>query len=150
MTNTPVEWTVLSLLEWGTGYFDKKGIKNSRLSIEWLLADVLKIKRLNLYLVFDRPVSEGELQLIKPMIKRRAAHEPLQYITGETDFLNARIKVTPDVLIPRPETEELVDKVLNNHNTEKELKVLDIGTGSGCIPIALKIKNRHWKIIGLN
>ncbi len=144
MTSTPTEWTVLSLLEWGTDYFDKKGIKNSRLSIEWLLADVLKTRRLNLYLIFDRPVSEEELQLIKPMIKRRAAHEPLQYIIGETDFLNARIKVNPAVLIPRPETEELVDIVLNAHDKGRELRVLDIGTGSGCIPISIKINASNW------
>lgn len=150
MVNTPAEWTVLSLLEWGTDYFQKKGIKNARLSIEWLLADILNTKRLNLYLLFDRPVNEEELKLIKPMIKRRAAHEPLQYITGETDFLNTRIKVTPDVLIPRPETEELVDKILNHHDQEKELHVLDIGTGSGCIPIAIKSKAKLWKLSGID
>ncbi len=148
MNRTPTEWTVLSLLEWGTDYFEKKGIKNPRLSIEWLLADVLNTKRLNLYLLFDRPVSEEELQLVKPMIKRRAAHEPLQYITGETDFLSARIKVTPDVLIPRPETEELVDKILNNHDRDKPLQVLDIGTGSGCIPVAIKMKSKRWEVSG--
>ncbi|RNC83782.1 MAG: peptide chain release factor N(5)-glutamine methyltransferase [Balneola sp.] len=148
MTSTPNEWTILSVLEWGTSYFEKKGVNNPRLSIEWLLAHILGMKRLNLYLIFDRPVSAEELQEIKPLIKRRASHEPLQYIVGETDFYNTRIKVTPDVLIPRPETEELVEQVLTSHKKGDELTVLDIGTGSGCIPIALKKNAKSWSVFG--
>ena len=79
-------------------------------------------------------------------MKRRAKHEPLQYITGYSDFMRARISVTPDVLIPRIETEQLVEVVLDDHPADEPLRVLDIGTGSGCIPIALKMERPSWQI----
>lgn len=146
------EWTVLSMLEWGTEYFKKKQIPDPRHSIEWLLAETLEIKRLDLYLKYDRPLSQSELDTIRPLVKRRASHEPLQYIVGFTDFMEARIRVTPDVLIPRMETEHLCEIILDDHESDEEevLRVLDIGTGSGCIPIALKMKRRAWKIEALD
>lgn len=146
MPGAPSVWTVLNMLEWATEYFQGKKVKSPRLSIEWLLAEVLSIKRLDLYLSFDRPLSTEELQTLKPLIKRRAEHEPLQYITGETDFHHVKIKVEPGVLIPRQETEELVDLILQTYSGETDLKVLDIGTGSGCIPIALKSMQPGWEI----
>lgn len=138
MPQPPSEWTVLSMLEWATSYFEEKGIKNPRFSIEWLLAHALDVRRLDLYLLYDRPLNTDELALLKPLVKRRSDHEPLQYITGETDFFNTTIKVRPGVLIPRMETEQLVEIVLQNNPKKSALKILDIGTGSGCIPIALK------------
>lgn len=142
------EWTVLSMLEWGTDYFKEKGIPDPRLSIEWLLAETLNIKRLDLYLKFDRPLSQSELDTVRPLVKRRARHEPLQYILGFTEFMNARIEVSPEVLIPRIETEQLVEIILDDYPEDDfpELRVLDIGTGSGCIPIALKMERTGWKI----
>lgn len=142
------EWTVLSMLEWGTDYFKKKEIPDPRHSIEWLLAETLQVARLDLYLKFDRPLSPGELDAIRPLVKRRAAHEPLQYIVGHTDFMNANIRLTPDVLIPRIETEQLCEIILETHDAETEpsLQVLDIGTGSGCIPVALKMERPDWKL----
>lgn len=135
------------MLEWGTDYFKKKGIPDPRHSIEWLLAEVLDVKRLDLYLKFDRPLSAGELDELRPLVKRRSQHEPLQYIIGFTDFMNARINVTPDVLIPRIETEQLVEIILDEHpDKETGLNVLDIGTGSGCIPIALKQERPDWNL----
>ena len=144
------EWTVLSMLEWGTDYFTEKGIPDPRLSIEWLVAEVLQIKRLDLYLKFDRPLSQNELDEIRPLVKRRAAHEPLQYIVGFSDFVNARIHVSPDVLIPRIETEQLVEIILDEQQGLEEASVLDIGTGSGCIPIALKMERPKWNLFGLD
>lgn len=138
MPQPPSEWNVLSMLEWATSYFEEKGIRNPRFSIEWLLAHVLDVRRLDLYLLYDRPLNQDELALLKPLVKRRSEHEPLQYITGETDFFNAKIKVRPGVLIPRQETEQLVELVLQNNPGNVALRILDIGTGSGCIPIALK------------
>ncbi len=134
------------MLEWGTDYFKQKGIPDPRHSIEWLLADILQIKRLDLYLKFDRPLSEQELDELRPLVKRRAAHEPLQYIIGFTDFMKARISVTPDVLIPRIETEQLVEIILDEHPEGTGRSVVDIGTGSGCIPIALKMERPGWEI----
>ena len=139
-------WTVLSMLDWATNYFNQKGIKNSRLSIEWLLAHVLEVKRLDLYLLFERPLSSGELEQLRPLVQRRAKHEPLQYIIGETDFFGLKLSVSNSVLIPRPETEELVERILRDHPKDAPLKVMDIGTGSGCIALALKHHRPDWEI----
>ena len=147
------DWTVLSMLEWGTEYFKERGIPDPRLSIEWLLAEVLQVKRLDLYLKFDRPLSQPELDAIRPLVKKRASHEPLQYILGYTNFMNAQISVTPDVLIPRIETEQLVEILLDDHPADdlsEAKKVIDIGTGSGCIPIALKMERPNWQIDALD
>ena len=138
------------MLEWGTEFFENKNIPDPRHSIEWLLAETLDIKRLDLYLKFDRPLSPQELDTLRPMVKRRAQHEPLQYIIGYTDFMNARISVNEQVLIPRIETEQLVEIILDNHQSEEELSVLDIGTGSGCIPIALKMEQPNWDVSGID
>lgn len=150
MSNTQNEWTVLSMLNWATTFFENKEVKSPRLSIEWLLADVLEIKRLDLYLNYDRPLSQIELDNLRPLVKRRAQHEPLQYITGETTFYNSTIKVNPSVLIPRQETEQLVQLILDNHPDTNTLNVLDIGTGSGCIPIALKKERPNWNITAID
>lgn len=148
MSNKVKEWTVLSMLEWATDYFKEKEIPDPRHSIEWLLAETLNTKRLDLYLKYDRPLSPAELGELRPMVKRRAQHEPLQYIIGFSDFVNARISVNPDVLIPRLETEQLVEIILNRHAEAEDipLSVLDIGTGSGCIPIALKMERPAWQL----
>lgn len=146
MAKLSTDWTVLKMLEWATVYFEQKGVRNPRFSIEWLLAHVLQRKRLDLYLLFDRPLTSDELNQVRPMVKRRALHEPLQYITGETNFFGYPIQVQPGVLIPRPETEQLVELVLNNESFKKDASVLDIGTGSGCIPIALKKQRPEWNI----
>lgn len=138
------------MLEWATGYFEKRDIPDPRLSIEWILAEILGLKRLDLYLQFDRPLSSEELDSIRPLVKRRGAFEPLQYITGSTQFRNVLIKVTPDVLIPRAETEQLVDLILNHHSGDDKqtIHLLDLGTGSGCIPIAIKKEKPAWNCSG--
>ena len=150
MSRKVEEWTVLSMLEWGTDFFEEKNIPDPRHSIEWLLAETLNIKRLDLYLKFDRPLSPKELDKLRPMVKRRAQHEPLQYIIGYTDFMNARISVNEQVLIPRIETEQLVEIILDDQQSEEELSVLDIGTGSGCIPVALKMERPNWDVFGID
>lgn len=146
MPKTPATWTVLSMLEWATSYFEQKHINNPRLSIEWLLSDVLNIKRLDLYLNYDRPLSSDELNSLRPLVKRRANYEPLQYIIGYTDFYNAKIEVNQSVLIPRPETEQLIQIILDTYKNEDALKLIDLGTGSGCIPIALKKERPNWDV----
>jgi release factor glutamine methyltransferase len=150
MNKSEQVWTVLSMLEWATGYFEKRDIPDPRLSIEWILAEILGLKRLDLYLQFDRPLSSEELDSIRPLVKRRGAFEPLQYITGSTQFRNVLIKVTPDVLIPRAETEQLVDLILNHHSGDEKqtIHLLDLGTGSGCIPIAIKKEKPAWNCTG--
>lgn len=143
-------WNSLKLIQWTSEYFEKQGIPNPRVDAELLLAHVLKAKRIDLYTGFELTVSEKKLAQFKEMVKRRATREPLQYIIGETEFWGLTIKVTPDVLIPRPETEMLVEEAIKAHSsrlvargqytTSNELpttSILDIGTGSGCIAIAL-------------
>ena len=147
MSNKREDWTVLSMLEWATDYFKQNDIPDPRHSIEWLLAEVLDIKRLDLYLKYNRPLSPKELNQLRPLVKRRAQHEPLQHIIGFTDFLNARISVSPDVLIPRIETEQLVEIILDRHSKDP-LRLMDIGTGSGCIAIALKMERPEWEVFG--
>ena len=150
MSSKVEEWTVLSMLEWATDFFKDKNIPDPRHSIEWLLADTLDIKRLDLYLKYDRPLSPQELDTLRPMVKRRAQHEPLQYIVGFTDFMNARISVNESVLIPRIETEQLVEIILDEHSSQKELSIMDIGTGSGCIPVAIKMEQPDWEVSGVD
>lgn len=150
MSEKVEEWTVLSMLEWATDFFEQKGIPDPRHSIEWLLAETLNIKRLDLYLKYDRPLSASELDKLRPLVKRRAKHEPLQYIVGYTDFMNARISVDENVLIPRLETEQLVEIIIDEHPEDQSLSVLDIGTGSGCIPIALKMERPQWQVSGID
>lgn len=137
------------MLEWATDYFKEKDIPDPRHSIEWLLAEVLGIKRLDLYLQYNRPLSTTELDELRPLVKRRAQHEPLQHIIGYSEFINARISVNSDVLIPRIETEQLVEIILDRH-PEEELTVFDIGTGSGCIAIALKMERPKWEVSGID
>jgi len=142
-------WTVLRMLEWGTAWFTQRGIPSPRLSIEWLLADALQTRRLNLYVQHDRPLAAAELAVVRDYVRQRARHVPLQYITGSTSFYNAEIRVAPGVLIPRPETEELVELILTKWD-DTPRRVLDIGTGSGCIAVALAMERPSWEIHALD
>lgn len=129
--------TVLEAIKLSTEYLSKKGIDSPRINAELLLADVIKCKRLDLYLAFDRPIAEEELNKYRELIKRRAGFEPLQYITGTVEFYGLELKVNSSVLIPRQETELLVENILKIFSKEADLIILDIGTGSGNIPIVL-------------
>ena len=131
----PDPWTVLKILEWTTGYFRDKGIDNPRLDAELLLADLLEIGRLELYLRFDQPLNAGELTAFRSRVARRAEREPLQYILGEAEFWSLPLKVTPQVLVPRADTEVLVEEALKKFDSTG--RVLDVGTGSGAVAIAL-------------
>ncbi len=134
-------WSILDLLTWGTTYLTEKQFDDARLTIELMLAHVLKKKRIQLYTQFDQPLSDIELAHFKELLKRRLTHEPLQYILGYTEFMGFRFAVDRRVLIPRPETELLVEQavtMLKETFPESEtLSVLDIGTGSGCIGISI-------------
>lgn len=133
-------WTILALIEWGTKYLSERGFEDARLNVQLLLSHVLHLPRIHLYTNFDRPLSAAELSDFKKAFQRRLAHEPLQYIIGESEFMGIPLFVNSSVLIPRPETEELVLKVVDwlRLRATGRVEVLDIGTGSGNIPIALE------------
>src|SRR5688500_6613325 len=124
-------WTVLEMIRWTTDYLAGKGIREPRLNGELLLAGVLGLKRLDLYLQFDRPLTADELARFKARLLRRTRREPLQYIEGCAHFRTLRLAVDQRVLIPRPETEQLVQQVLDWAAGREGLSGLDVGTGSG-------------------
>ncbi len=136
-------WTVLTILNTTSDYFKNHAIENPRLNAERLLAHVLKLDRLQLYLKFDRILDKKELADYRGLVRRRANHEPLQYLTGETEFMGMPFMVDASVLIPRPETEILVEAVLalREKFTGKSPVVWEIGTGSGCVAVSLA---RMW------
>lgn len=129
-------WTVGSILKWTEQYFRERGIESSRLDAEVLLSHVLNKERIYLYVHFDEPLEASELAAYKAAIKRRVLHEPVAYITGKKEFMGLPFKVSNKVLIPRPDTEILVQSVLE-HLPEDKVRIADIGTGSGAIVLSL-------------
>ncbi len=142
MKKTEKTWKIIDLLKATEELLRQKNIDNPRLNAELLLCDTLNTKRINLYLEFEKPLNGSELSSYREKVKRRLNREPLQYITGTAEFYGLVFRVNPSVLIPRPETELLVDKTLDTIQLQKleNPKILEIGTGSGCISIALASK----------
>ena len=135
MTPTPAAsrtWRVIDLIQWGTQYFTDRNIENARLEVEWLLAHQLDLERVDLYVQHDRLLTSGELAGFKGLVRRRVAGEPFQYILGKAPFYGRDFMVTPAVLIPRPETETLI-QILRQGSAPAS--ILDIGTGSGCLAV---------------
>ncbi|MGH1365326.1 MAG: peptide chain release factor N(5)-glutamine methyltransferase [Calditrichia bacterium] len=133
-------WTVKKALQWTTGYFESKQIPEPRLGAELLLAHILQCKRLELYLRFDSILTPNERATYREVIYRRVEREPVQHILGYTEFMGYPIKVSREVLVPRPETEQLVDKLVEfcREHRIQDPRIVDIGSGTGCIAIALK------------
>ena len=138
MTDTPPAqserqtWRIIDLISWASDFFQAHDIDNARHEVEWLLADLLQIERVALYVEFERPLSTVELAAFKQLVIRRTNGEPFQHIIGKGPFFGRDFKVTPDVLIPRPETELLIERLQMGTDPTT---ILDIGTGSGCIAI---------------
>src|SRR5271154_6350464 len=128
--------TVMELLETTTRYFAKHDVLSPRLTIELMLAEVMQKTRMQLYLEFDQPVPDAVTAHLRPLVKRRAEGEPLEYLLGVTTFAGRRIALTPDVLIPRPETEILLEEAIKLIDPAG-LPVLDVGTGSGILALSL-------------
>jgi release factor glutamine methyltransferase len=128
-------FTVLDIIKKTTDFFAAKGIESPRLNAELLIGHALARKRMQLYLEFERPLTEVELEKIRPVVRRRAQHEPMQYIVGETEFFGLKLKVDCRALIPRPETEQLVEHVTNA--VTAPTRILDLDTGTGAIALAL-------------
>ena len=128
--------TVLEIIKRTTEFFEKREVESARLNAELLIGHALGLKRMQLYLQFERPLAEVELEKIRPLVKRRGNREPLQYIVGATEFSGIKLKVDPRVLIPRPETEQLLE-VVKQQLKAPPTEILDLGTGSGAIALAL-------------
>jgi release factor glutamine methyltransferase len=131
------DWLVLDLLRTSTEFLSAQGIEGARLDAEVLLARVLDVPRIDLYARHDRVLSSGEVDAYREAVRRRVAREPVAYIVGEREFRSLAFTVTPDVLIPRPETEHLVEAALDRLEDVASPVVADVGTGSGCIAVSL-------------
>ncbi|MBI4041259.1 MAG: peptide chain release factor N(5)-glutamine methyltransferase [Deltaproteobacteria bacterium] len=145
-------WTVSKLLQWSQLYLAEKGIEESRLQVEYLLAHVLAKKRLSLYLESDRVLNETELAAFKTLLQRRSQKEPLQYILGTHLFMDLNLKVGPGVFIPRFETEVLVENVLEAFQKRemKTARILELGIGTGAISLAIAKKYPDMAIVGVD
>jgi release factor glutamine methyltransferase len=132
------EWTVQKLLGWTTEYFTEKGLDSPRLSAEMLLSFVLELPRIKLYTNFNQPVEQDKLNTLRELVKRAAQKEPVQYLVGSTEFYSLKIELDKSCLIPRPETELLVERAIEYLRQSDGRKcVCDLCTGSGCIAVAV-------------
>jgi len=133
--------TVLEVIQRSSDFLARKGVESPRLQIELLLAQLLQMPRMKLYLNFERALTEAELAALRGLVKRRATREPLQHIIGSTSFCGLEIAVNRDVLIPRPETEQLAERAWRflRGLSPEACRVLDFGTGSGCLAIAIAV-----------
>ncbi|MFZ3107088.1 MAG: peptide chain release factor N(5)-glutamine methyltransferase, partial [Candidatus Hydromicrobium sp.] len=151
-------WNVKSILDWAINYFKNKNIPQPRLSAELLLSSALNLNRINLYLNYNRILNQQELGIYKKYILKRLEHVPIQYILKEAYFRKIKLYVDSGVLIPRPETELIVERafqLLKSNLGMGKINILEIGTGSGAIAISiayeigneLKISDSSWRVI---
>jgi len=137
-------WTTIDLIKWGERFCVSKGISNAKLEVEWFLCHILNCQRIDLYVHFEQPLMKDELAQFKEFVTRRISGEPFQHILGKANFYGRDFMVNKDVLIPRPETELIIELLKKRDNTES---ILEIGTGSGCIAITLSLENLTTSII---
>lgn len=142
--------TLIQILDRTTDFFTRKGIPDPRLDAQYLLAHELGMSRMDLYLNYDRPLTEPELDRLRTLVARRAKREPLQHILGDTSFRGHRILCDSRALIPRPETEELVELALLHIQKNPVQRVLDIGTGTGAIALSIALENPDVQVVALD
>ena len=146
----PKVWRIVDLIQWSDSYFREKSHQSPRLEIEWMLCSLLNCERLDLYMRFDEPLSGSQLSTLRGWVKRRSKNEPLQYITESCEFYGIEFFVDKRVLIPRPETERLIDEAIKSIKHVKSPNIFDIGTGSGCIAITLAKEIENSNVIGID
>jgi release factor glutamine methyltransferase len=153
MSDAAQAWTVKRLLEWTNAFFTRKNVDSPRLSAELLLSHVLGVPRIRLYADFERVPSEKQLHDFRKLVQRAAEDEPIAYLTGIAHFFNLEFEVTRDVLIPRPDTETLVENVLQFCRRTAGFetpRVLDLCTGSGCIAAAIAHHNKNSSVVAVD
>ena len=146
-------WTIRRLLEWTTGFFKRKNVDPPRLSAELLLSHVLSVPRIKLYTDYDRVLEQAQLDQYRELVKRASDEEPIAYLTGRAHFFNLEFEVTRDVLIPRPDTETLVENVLQLARITGGLespRVLDLCTGSGCVAAAIAQNLKRATVLAID
>ena len=145
-------WRIIDLLKWSRNYLSEKGVESPQIEAEWMLRHVLNLSRLEIYLNHERPLTATELADFKSLLIQRSRGIPIQYLLGYTEFMGHRFKVNPAVLIPRPETELLVEKVVEiiENIKQQSLTALDVGTGSGCIAVSMAIACRNCRISAID
>ena len=144
--------TVLELLQSTTAYFNKKGVEHPRLNIEHLLADALGKKRIDLYLEFDRVLSEKELEPLREKVRKRSEGVPLQHLLGHWEFYGREFRTDSRALIPRPETELLAELVLTefSRGDQSAIRLVDVGTGSGILAITLALEQPAFRVTAVD
>jgi release factor glutamine methyltransferase len=149
---TPKTWRLVDALKWSRDYLSRKGVESAQLEAEWMLREVVQCSRLEIYLNHERPLTGAELARFKKLLQARAAGKPLQYVLGYAEFLGYKILVNEKVLIPRTETEVIVEKLLKlvRGMGNGPVRILDVGTGSGCIAIALAAGCSACRVVALD
>ncbi len=145
----PPAWTSQRLIAWGTRHFQERGIDSPRLTIEELLGHVLSATRLQLYMDLQRPLEAGELARLRALVEQRDARVPLQHLLGVSAFLGRDFKVDRRALIPRPETELLVEACLAELAISSEARALELGTGSGVIGLSLLAERPALRLVAV-
>jgi release factor glutamine methyltransferase len=143
------QWTLRRILAWITADLEKRGNPSARLDADLLVAHALGVKRIALFLDLERPLVDAELSQVRKLVERRRAREPIAYILGEREFYGRRFEVTPDVLIPRPDTETLVEQALAVLRAgAPDGRVLDLCTGSGAVALSLSAELPERRVLG--
>jgi release factor glutamine methyltransferase len=145
-------WRIIDVLNWSKGYLQEKGVESPQIEVEWMLREVLGLSRIEVYLNFERPLSKKERAEFKKLLLERAKGKPIQYVLGYTEFMGLKFKVSPHVLIPRQETEIIVEKVLDiiDKNKWENPEILDVGTGSGNIATSIALLRKGSKVTGID
>jgi len=151
-TPIPKTWRIVDVLKWSKDYLSSKGVESPQVEAEWMLREILNCTRIDIYLNHDRPLTAENLAAFKKILIERVSGKPLQYVLGYTEFMGLKILVNQHVLIPRPETEVIIEYLRSflSQNKNSTSRILDVGTGSGCIAISLAVHCSDCEIVAVD